>query len=165
MYQEVPGDLIEMALDGKFDVVVHGCNCRSRMENGVASQLAKVFGCDLFDMELRGPSVEKLGNIDHQVVHLNEDVTWKNRAGIRKNLVVVNAYTQDNYGANHPDGSYEPFDYEAFVVCMRKVNIIFSGKKVGMPKIGSGLAGGDWKRIRLIVQDELRNCDVTVVIR
>ena len=31
--KEVFGDLIELALVGKFDVIVHGCNCFSTMGN------------------------------------------------------------------------------------------------------------------------------------
>lgn len=29
-YQEVDGDLIELAKKGEFDVIAHGCNCRIR---------------------------------------------------------------------------------------------------------------------------------------
>jgi len=31
-------------------------------------------------------------------------------------------------------------------------------------KIGAGLAGGDWNRIKVIIQTELKDMDVTVVI-
>ncbi len=34
-----------------------------------------------------------------------------------------------------------------FTVCMRKINNVFAGKHIGMPKIGAGLAGGNWNRI------------------
>jgi O-acetyl-ADP-ribose deacetylase (regulator of RNase III) len=57
-----------------------------------------------------------------------------------------------------------PLDYEALTLCLRKINKIFSGKKIGLPQIGSGLAGGNWNRIQSIIQQELRDCDVTVVI-
>jgi O-acetyl-ADP-ribose deacetylase (regulator of RNase III) len=33
-----------------------------------------------------------------------------------------------------------------------------------MPKIGAGLAGGDWNRIKKIIQTELKDCKVTIVI-
>jgi O-acetyl-ADP-ribose deacetylase (regulator of RNase III) len=56
-----------------------------------------------------------------------------------------------------------PFDYEAFTICMRKINNIFTGKHIGMPKIGAGLAGGNWNRIEHIINVELRDCTVTVV--
>ena len=34
----------------------------------------------------------------------------------------------------------------------------------GIAAIGAGLAGGDWNRIKAIIQTELKDCDVTVVI-
>ena len=42
--------------------------------------------------------------------------------------------------------------------------ILFAGKKIGLPKIGSNLAGGDWNIIKEIIKKELKGCDVTVVI-
>ncbi len=38
-----------------------------------------------------------------------------------------------------------------------------SRARIGLPKIGAGLAGGDWPRIECIVDEELADCDVTVV--
>jgi O-acetyl-ADP-ribose deacetylase (regulator of RNase III) len=81
-----------------------------------------------------------------------------------KDLIVVNAYTQYNYGANHKDGVAKPVDYEAITMCMRKMNVAFKGKHIGLPKIGAGLAGGDWDRIKKIIQTELIDCKVTIVI-
>jgi O-acetyl-ADP-ribose deacetylase (regulator of RNase III) len=149
-YQQVEGDLIKLAKEGKFDVIVHGCNCLSTMGAGIAPQMAKAFGCDKFEMETWGPTIKKLGNIDY--------VTFVD------GLTVVNAYTQYNYGRNHADGDSNPFDYVAFTLCMRKMNHIFKGKHIGMPKIGAGLAGGDWDMIQSIIMNELEDCNVTVVI-
>ena len=36
------------------------------------------------------------------------------------------------------------------------------GASVHMPRIGAGLAGGDWKRIEAIIAEELQDIDVTV---
>lgn len=47
---------------------------------------------------------------------------------------------------------------------MRKINHIFKGQHVGLPQIGCGLAGGDWNRVKTIIQNELKDCFVTVVI-
>ena len=75
----------------------------------------------------------------------------------------MNAYTQFNYGRNHADGDAKPLSYEALTLCMKKMNILFAGKHIGLPKIGAGLAGGDWERIKEIIQRELKDCKVTVV--
>ena len=36
-------------------------------------------------------------------------------------------------------------------------------KKIGMPKIGAGLGGGDWNIIKEIIEEELNGIDVTIV--
>ena len=77
---------------------------------------------------------------------------------------IVNSYTQFRYGKNHTDGVSKPLDYEALTLCMRKINQEFSGKHIGLPKIGAGLAGGDWNRIKNIIQTELKDMKVSVVI-
>ena len=41
--------------------------------------------------------------------------------------------------------------------------IIPAGKRIGLPRIGAGLAGGDWPTIRAIVDEELAGEDVTLV--
>jgi O-acetyl-ADP-ribose deacetylase (regulator of RNase III) len=40
----------------------------------------------------------------------------------------------------------------------------FSGKKIGLPLIGAGLASGNWETIESIIKEELLDEDVTVVI-
>lgn len=166
-YEEVDGDLIKLAKEGMFDVIAHGCNCHSTMGAGIAPQMAKAFGCDRFKMELWGSTVSKLGNIDYQHFVLGENAIWSTEDGKNnlneKELTVVNAYTQYNYGRNHADGDAKPLSYEALTLCMKKMNVLFSGKHIGLPKIGAGLAGGDWDKIKSIIQKELVDCKVTVI--
>lgn len=167
-YQEIEGDLIQLAREGTFDVITHGCNCLSNMGAGIAPQMAKAFGADEFEMEKWGPSIEKLGCIDWQTLFLDRNIK-----GLLKNnketeddikLTVVNSYTQFRYGSNHTDGVSKPLDYEALTLCLRKINTLFGGKHIGLPKIGAGLAGGDWNRIQKIIQTELKDMKVSVVI-
>ena len=168
MINYVDGDLIKLAKEGIFDVIVHGCNCLSTMGAGIAPQMAAAFGCDKFEMEMWGPSIDKLGNIDCKTFLLEKNNTFTIDLGEGNTekgteLVVVNAYTQYSYGRNHSDGVAQPFDYEAFTICMRKLNRVFRGNHIGMGKIGSGLAGGDWNRIENIISTELIDCEVTIV--
>lgn len=188
MYKEIKGDLIELAKQGMFDVIAHGCNCFCTMGAGIAPQMARAFGADKFNMELteyreidqydqavivttnnRG-NINKLGQIDYQKVVIN---TRTGRLLMGYSLpkpdyiiefYVVNAYTQYHYGRNHKDGVQTPIDYEALTLCMRKMNFRFKGMHVGLPMIGAGLAGGDWNRIKKIIQDEFTDCDVTIVV-
>lgn len=61
-------------------------------------------------------------------------------------LWIVNAITQYNYGRD-PDKVY--VDYERLSHCFYKLNHQIQNskilpKKIHFPKIGAGLAGGDW---------------------
>jgi len=171
--KEIKGDLIELAKKGNFDVITHGCNCFCTMGAGIAVPMKLNFQCDQFPMEdpkYKG-SINKLGTIDFQTkfIVLNKPITI---AGVTIEapdfggfpLIVVNSYTQYRYGRNHADGDQNPVDYEAIAMCMRKINHKFPGKKIGLPKIGAGLAGGDWDRIKTIIENELKDMDVYIVI-
>jgi O-acetyl-ADP-ribose deacetylase (regulator of RNase III) len=153
-YNEIKGNLIKLAKSGQFDVIAHGCNCFCRMKRGIAPQMASAFGCDYFPMEKpssRG-DINKLGQIDYKIKYVtNENDT--------KELIVVNCYTQYQWSTET-----KPFDYIAFKLCMRKMNHLFKNKHIGLPKIGSHLAGGNWDLIKSIIQEELTDCIVTIVI-
>jgi O-acetyl-ADP-ribose deacetylase (regulator of RNase III) len=79
------------------------------------------------------------------------------REGI--DLVVVNAYTQFNYR-----GPGIKVDYDAVRYCIKWIKENFEGKRIGLPKIGAGLAGGDWERISQIIDEEMAGEDVTLVV-
>jgi len=174
MYQEVNGDLIQLALEGNFDVITHGCNCFCTMGAGIAPKMAKAFSCDQFKMEhpqLKG-HIDKLGNIDGRVLNIFNQKAYIPENSPRElilklpdyKLTVVNSYTQYGFGSNHSNGVSAPIDYEALILCMRKINFTFKGQRVGLPQIGCGLAGGDWNVVKAIIQRELKDCNITIVI-
>lgn len=146
-YNEMSGDLIDLAKKGEFDVIAHGCNCFCTMGAGIAPQMANAFGCDNFPMEAEKYSglESKLGTIDYKTLTINN-----------KDLTVVNAYTQYGFGGR-------PFSYEAFEKIVSEMNNQFKGKHIGLPKIGAGLAGGDWKTIKNMIINGFKDCKVTVV--
>lgn len=142
------GDLIKKAKQGEFDLIVHGCNCFCTMGAGIAKGIKSEF-FEAFDADqatLKG-SKEKLGTCSFAKIE---------REGI--NLIVVNAYTQFDYG-----GHGVKVDYDAIRSCMKWIKDNFEGKRIGFPKIGAGLAGGDWERISQIIDKELAGEDVTLV--
>ncbi|AGO47535.1 macro domain containing protein [Cellulophaga phage phi4:1] len=182
---EVEGDLIEMALNGDFDVIGHGCNCHCVMGAGIAPQMAKAFGADELplEQEYHKGEINKLGTIDWGVVPGNakfKQVVSPSREkiverkifnifkkydvdGIIEGLIVVNAYTQFNYGSNHPDGDKIPLDYSALELCLLKMNKTFAGKHIGLPWIGCGLAGGDKTIVESMIKRIMIDCNVTIV--
>ena len=167
MLNYIDGNLITLALEGTFDVISHGCNCMCNMRSGIAPQMATAFGVDRFPLEhaaTRG-DINKLGQIDFEGFYITEN-GFKLRKWILGDipktggfeLVVVNSYTQ-----YIPSRITKPLDYEALTLCMRKINHNFKGKKIGLPKIGAGLAGGDWAIISESIERELKDCSVTIV--
>ena len=166
-YIEIEGDIIDLAKNNSFDVIVQGNNCFCTQGAGLAPQMVEAFGTDRFVMEhinFKG-DINKLGIID---IEGRYKENWKTKStpqmGRNYDLYVVNAYTQYNFGLNHINGILKPLDYEALTLCLRKINKIFKGKHIGLPQIGAGLAGGDWERIKQIIQTELKDCDTTIVI-
>jgi O-acetyl-ADP-ribose deacetylase (regulator of RNase III) len=142
------GDLIEMARKGQFDVVVHGCNCFCTMGAGIAKSIAAAFPEALsVDRQTTKGDRSKLGTCS---------VAQVERSGVK--LSVVNAYTQYDYRGSGPK-----VEYDAVRLCMRWIRDRFESARIGIPKIGAGLAGGDWVTIEKIVREELGDREVTVV--
>ena len=71
---------------------------------------------------------------------------------------IVNAYTQ--YGCNI---NMVNVDYDAIRSCFKAIKEKFSGKKIGYPLIGAGLAKGNWNIISKIIDEELNGEDHTLV--
>lgn len=144
----ISGDLLNLAEAGNFDVIVHGCNCFCTMGSGIAKQIHERYP-EVYnvDAKTRKGDITKLGNY-----------TFKAPIGFGDSFIVINAYTQYNYGKDSIKA-----DYEAIALVMRKINHNFRGQRIGLPKIGAGLAGGDWNRIIKIIETELVDCDVTIV--
>lgn len=144
----VYGDLIQLAKNGEFDLIVHGCNCFCTMGAGIAKGIKAAFPAAFeADQATAKGDRGKLGTCTFAVI---------DRDGTP--LVVVNAYTQFDYRGSGPK-----VDYDAVRSCFRWIKEQHSGKRIGLPKIGAGLAGGDWARIAGIIEEELTCEDVTLV--
>lgn len=161
MYNEITGNLITLAQTGEFNVIVHGCNCFCTMKRGIAPQMDKAFGCNNPDIFLQENNfykgdIKKLGNIEGRL--RSRDGSERPGGNLKEFIIVVNAYTQ-----YHWDTATKPFDYHAFILICKKLNKIYEGKHIGMPRIGSHLAGGDWEQIKEIIQKELKDVNVTIV--
>lgn len=145
----IKGDLIELLLNGEFNVIVHGCNCFCTMGAGIAKQIKKrfprVYESDL--QTIRGDK-NKLGNI---------------RIIKYKNFDIINAYTQYNY-INITNRIN--VDYDAIRSCFKQIKKFYSkynNIKIGYPLIGCGLAGGNWNIVRKIINEELKGMNHSLV--
>lgn len=148
MMKTLPGDLLQLALDGHFDVIIHGCNCQCQMGKGIALSIKRLFPeAYVADRETAKGEASKLGTVSIAEIKRNGRV-----------FHIVNGYTQ-----YHWRGEGVKADYEAIRGVMRTVRSTFPGKRIGYPKIGAGLAGGDWNLIRAIIEEELADENHTYV--
>ena len=148
------GDLVEMFKNREFDAMIHGCNCQKRMKSGIAAQIVNEF-----------PEVQKEDNAtsDDPQRKLGS-FTYIASDG----QIILNAYTQLNYGR---DSNVVYVSYPAVRQCFRRMYSFFNNfedvfgvrYKIGIPKIGAGLANGDWNIISKIIEEEMKSLDVTVV--
>ncbi|MEM8848974.1 MAG: macro domain-containing protein [Pseudomonadota bacterium] len=144
----VQGDLIALALDGAFDVIVHGCNCHGTMGAGIAKAIAQTFPeAQAADRATPVGDRAKLGTISSAGVM---------RDGRR--LTIVNAYTQF-----HWRGRGRKVDYGAIDACFGEIADRFPEAQIGYPLIGAGLADGDWDEIAPIIARRLAGMDHTLV--
>jgi O-acetyl-ADP-ribose deacetylase (regulator of RNase III) len=169
-YKEIEGDLIALAKEGIFDVISHGCNCQCNMKSGIAPLMAEAFGVSnpvfyhLENIITRG-DINKLGQIESKPLLITKNGlklrNWVSHERPEGSFIlnVVNSYTQ-----YIPSRETKPLDYDALTLCMRKINHKFTGQRIGLPKIGCGLAGGSWEIVSEIIKRELKDCDVTIVI-
>jgi len=150
MLIEVNGNLINMAKDGKFDVIIHGCNCFNTMGAGIAKNIKREFP-EAYQADLRTIKGDrkKLGSVS----------VGSHLLPSGKTLRVVNAYTQYTYGRGND------FVLDAYISAMSQAFDQFPNRRIGMPLIGCGLAGGEWSALKPILEElvNFKNANVTVV--
>lgn len=152
--RKVKGDLIELAQQGHYDAIVHGCNCFCTMGAGIAKQIKAEFrAAYLADCRSVKGDRAKLGHYTSADFQIHIPGIANTRQ-----LFVINAYTQFDY-----KGAGVKVDYSAIEQVFRRINLDFKGSHIGIPLIGAGLAGGNWSIIEKIIVNELTDCAITFV--
>lgn len=153
-YQEVDGDLIKMAKNGELNVIGHGCNCFATMGAGIAPQVKKAFPqAYQVDQKSNLSAFDRLGSFT--VAEALDDSD--------DGVLVFNLYSQYMPGRD--------LQIEALTLALRKMawylvdTYGLEGKEysIGLPLIGCGIAGGDWKEVSKIIKKELAEFDVVIV--
>lgn len=146
-YSEIIGDLVEES--EKYDIVIQGCNCQNRMGAGIALFLKNKY-----------PEIYEADTVAFKngQVKLGATSEWYNP---NINTLFINCYTQFSTAGRFigkPD-----VDYTAISNSLRLINSKYPNKSIGVPLIGCGLAGGNWKKVKSIIQKELKDMDVKIV--
>lgn len=144
MIKEIEGDLLSLALQGKFDVIGHDCNCFCTQGAGIALQIKTTFP-EVYqaDLKTQKGDVFKLGEFSKYY--------YKNIK-----LTVYNLYTQYESGSNG--------EYTAVALALRNMAESLKGdEEIGLPLIGCGIAGLKYELVKKIIQQELADFDVTLI--
>lgn len=136
MIEEIKGDVFK----AKEQILIHGCNCHNAMGAGIAKTIREVYpGAWLVDQKTLWGDKNKLGSYTFwsgKHFCYNQDIT------------VINLYSQYDYGHRHRYA-----DYDAIRKGLEKVESVYRGSSFAMPRIGAGLARGDWATIKKIIED------------
>lgn len=151
MVKIIKGDITK----AKQKVILHGVNCQGVMGSGVAKALytkwpkVKTDYLSICDEEFAD------GRTPDQLLGLVQPVR------VTKTKKVLNCFTQQNYGYD----KQVYLNYDALITCLSSVSLHCFSKKIkeiAMPKIGCGLAGGDWEKVKKIVERIFGNITVYV---
>jgi O-acetyl-ADP-ribose deacetylase (regulator of RNase III) len=145
MIKYINGDLFQ----ADEQVLIHGCNCFHCMGGGVAYYVNKYYP-EAFKADCATSLGEK-SKLGTYSLCETENVFTK------KPLKIVNAYTQYKTSS-----SQDVFEYDAFKTVLESIKIDFIGESICMPKIGAGLAGGDWNRIEHIINKVFNGDEIVV---
>ena len=143
------GNLLDLAEAGEFDIVVQGCNCFCTMGGGIAREIRERYPmAALVDNETEKGDYNKLGNYT---------------TAFTGKFLIVNAYTQYNMSQGT-----DVFEYTAFQLILEKLLFVYGDKRIGLPYIGQGLAGGNPEWIMPMIEDfakrvSTRGGQVTIV--
>lgn len=133
------GNLLDLAEAGQFDVIVQGCNCFNTMGGGIAREIKE-----------RYPTVAEVDSWTQKGDYLKLG-TWTagviQMVTIPHDFTIINAYTQYNMSQGT-----DVFEYTAFQLILEKLTFAYPGKRIGLPYIGMGLAGGDRNTIMPMIE-------------
>jgi O-acetyl-ADP-ribose deacetylase (regulator of RNase III) len=144
-FKFIVGDLVKDA--EQYEVILHGCNCFNTMGAGIALQVKNKYPqAYAVDCTTKSGDKAKLGTISYTTDTIP---------------IIVNCYSQYDFRGRRV-GKMD-LDYNALKSALTAVKKEFSGKKIGMPRIGAQLAGGDWNVIIRIIEEVFQGEDVTIV--
>jgi O-acetyl-ADP-ribose deacetylase (regulator of RNase III) len=136
-------------LKSSAQVIAHGCNCRGGFGAGIAQQILRQF-----------PRAEQayMSKFKTEGWHLGEVQIVK----VGPEKFIANCATQDRYGS--PKGGKVYADYGAIKEVMIQLKDFCQeyNYQLAVPKIGAGLAGGDWNTIAQIINEVCPDMEVWV---
>ena len=147
MIKYIKGDLFTTTTN----IIAHGCNCKGGFGSGIAGIISKIHP------EVKTAYLQKfqsegwnLGEI--QVVKVSG----------KPYQYIVNCATQLNYGSPRAGVVYVNYDAVRHVMKELLKISIENNFTISIPKIGAGLAAGDWGKIEKIINDIFKDKEILV---
>jgi len=135
------------------NVLIHGCNCHHTMGSGVAQALRaawpKCYTADIMQTKIADGT--KMGS-------------WSSCGkATPEEPLIINLYTQYNYGTHQRQLNYEAVATGMLRIARRLEELDHDMNwRIAMPRIGAGLAGGDWNIIELMINGAFEDRKVEV---
>lgn len=127
-------------LDATEPFILHGCNAQGKMNSGVAKAIRDKYP-SAYNVYIA--SIPRGGMTLGRVTYAEQD----------DGHTILNGIIQEFYGY----GGRQYVSYEAIKEIIKGVDFLCQKcdqRFVAMPKIGSGLGGGDWDVIAAIIEEE-----------
>lgn len=141
------GNLIEAFEKGEVGVIAHQANCFNTMGAGIAKALKDAYPeVYIADCKTTKGDKKKLGG--YSVASTLDGL-------------VFNLYGQYHYGRGELHTDYAALRESLLNMAHMLRHSGFCGK-IGIPKLGCGLAGGQWEEVELIVEQSLWDFHVIV---
>ena len=123
-------------LDVKRGVIAHGCNCYGVMGAGVALAVREKYPKAFHDYV----------KVCNRYYDNPQDLLGEvNLVRVSDDILIANCFTQLDFG-----GRKRHVDYSAVARCFEKLASA-DLEELHIPKIGAGLAGGDWKVLENLI--------------
>lgn len=157
MIKYIKGDATKPIGDGP-KMIIHVCNNQGGWGRGFVLAISKKW-------KQPEKSYRELCKV------IDDPLGYVQKVKVEDNLWVVNMIAQKGYGKNNKNkhrtsekDTEIPLQYNILEDCLKSVSELAKTFKcsIHMPKIGAGLAGGDWNKIEQIINKKLIGIDVYV---
>ena len=132
IFQYVETNILNAFEHGDFDAIVQGCNCFHTMGAGLAGQIfTRFYEAYQADLKTEFGDWGKMGDYSKATYAFGD---------------LINGYTQFR------PGRFPKADLAKNIeMLFTELNKDYAGKIIGIPYIGCGIAGGDWKEVSEII--------------